>query len=292
MLSQKLYSKLENCIISFLDEEIIIQNTTPISGGSINDSFCLKTNKGSFFVKTNDANSYPKMFKKEAKGLKLLNETNTLRIPKLITYNEFENISFLILEYIESKEPKKYFWEEFAIQLAKLHQYTNSSFGLNYSNYIGSLVQYNNQHKSWTDFFIQERLYTQIKLARENSQIESSTSTKFEKLFNRLNEIFPEEQPALLHGDLWSGNFIIDEKGSPVIMDPAVYYGHREMDIAMTKLFGGFSNQFYNAYNNHFRLENGWEKRIDICNLYPLMVHVNLFGGGYVGQVKQILKQF
>ena len=154
------------------------------------------------------------------------------------------------------------------------------------------MYQQNNSHTNWTDFFIQERLQIQIKLARDHHQIESTTISKFEKLYHRLDDIFPKEQPALLHGDLWSGNFMVDEKGAPVIMDPAVYYGHREMDIAMTKLFGGFDNQFYDAYNAHFQLEKGWKSRIDICNLYPLLVHVNLFGGSYLQQVKNIITKF
>ena len=180
----------------------------------------------------------------------------------------------------------------FGKQLAQLHQNTNTSFGLEESNYIGSLLQQNNLHNNWIDFFINERLKPQIKLARDNGKIDLSTITKFERLYTKLDEIFPEEPPALLHGDLWSGNFMVDEKGGPVIIDPAVYFGHREMDIAMTKLFGGFNQQLYQSYNEHFPLEKGWEQRVDICNLYPLMVHVNLFGGGYLEQVKSILNKF
>jgi len=177
-----------------------------------------------------------------------------------------------------------------------IHSYdkrlTNTNFGLDYNNYIGSLHQQNNLHPTWVDFFINERLQPQIKLARDNNEIDSTTILKFENLYKKLDEVFPKEKPALLHGDLWSGNFMSDEKGESVIMDPTVYYGHREMDIAMAKLFGGFDAEFYSSYNEHYPLENGWEQRINVCNLYPLMVHVNLFGGGYLGQVKSILSKF
>lgn len=292
MFPQKLNNRLEGCISSFLGKEISIHKVNSISGGSINNAYCLTTNHEKFFVKTNLANRYPNMFEKEAKGLELLQNANAIRIPKVILFDEFEETSFLILEYIESAEPQSSFWQSFGKQLAALHQNTGSTFGLDHSNYIGSLHQQNNVHDNWTDFFINERLQVQIKLARDNSEIDSATISKFENLYNRLDEIFPKEQPALLHGDLWSGNFMIDEKGGPVIMDPAVYYGHREMDIGMTKLFGGFDAQLYDVYNEHYPLEKGWQQRIDICNLYPLIVHVNLFGGGYLGQVKQILSQF
>lgn len=292
MFPQKLNNRLEGRISSFLGKEISIHKVNSISGGSINNAYCLTTNHEKFFVKTNLANRYPNMFEKEAKGLELLQNSNAIRIPKVILFDEFEETSFLILEYIESAEPQSSLWQSFGKRLAALHQNTGSTFGLDHSNYIGSLHQKNNVHDNWTDFFINERLQVQIKIARDNNEIDSATISKFENLYNRLDEIFPQEKPSLLHGDLWSGNFMEDEKGNPVIMDPAVYYGHREMDIAMTKLFGGFNTQFYDAYNEHYPLEKGWQQRIDICNLYPLMVHVNLFSGGYLGQVKSILSQF
>ncbi len=285
-------NKIENILSTILGRGILITAINSISGGSINDAYQLTTNQGSFFIKTNYKERYPKMFEKEAKGLGILQSTNAIRIPKVIAINEFENTSFLILEYIESSNPQPNFWQLFGKQLAALHQNTNDNFGLDYSNYIGSLLQQNNKHQIWTDFFINERLQPQLKLARDGNEIDVATISIFENLYKMLDDIFPQEQPALLHGDLWSGNFMVDEKGAPVIMDPAVYYGHREMDIAMTKLFGGFDAQFYDTYNECYSLEKGWEERMDICNLYPLMVHVNLFGSGYLGQVKSILSKF
>lgn len=292
MFDRNFYKKIEELLSQHEGEEILISDVSTVSGGSINYAYCLTTNNSKYFIKTNKAKRYPAMFVKEASGLNLLINTKAIKIPKVILFGEFEDDSFLILEHIKSENLSSDFWESFGKQLAHLHQNTNTSFGLKEDNYIGSLNQPNNSHNTWTDFFINERLETQIKLARDNNRIDAATISRFENLFYKLDEIFPLEKPSLLHGDLWSGNFMVGDKGEPVIMDPAVYYGHREIDIAMTKLFGGFDTEFYKSYIEQSPLEKGWEKRIEIYNLYPLMVHVNLFGGGYLEQVKSILSKF
>jgi fructosamine-3-kinase len=129
-------------------------------------------------------------------------------------------------------------------------------------------------------------------MARDKGSMGRDTVQAFERFYNRLDEIFPVERPSLVHGDLWGGNYMSSETGEPVLIDPAVYYGHREMDIGMSRLFGGFAARFYDIYNGVFPLEPGWEERMDYCNIYPLMVHVNLFGGGYLQSVIRILKGF
>ena len=169
-----------------------------------------------------------------------------------------------------------------------MHQQTHPKFGLEFDNYIGSLQQSNEQNKNWDDFFIQKRLQAQLSIGDFTANILSD----FDKLFQKIPNIFPAEKTALLHGDLWSGNFLAKGGDTPTLIDPAIYYGNREMDIAMSKLFGGFNSDFYFAYNESYPLENGWEERIQICNLYPLLVHVNLFGGGYINQVKNILSYY
>lgn len=292
MFAKNFNNKIEKSLSEELGSTILISNVKEVSGGSINNAYCLTTNNGKFFIKTNQANRYPKMFNKEAKGLELLRQTKTIFVPKVYFSGNHDNTSFLLMEYIDGSTPIRGFWNEFGKQLAALHQNTNPTFGLDHNNYIGSLDQRNNAHETWTDFFINERLHPQIKLAKDNSQIDSSIVSRVENLYQKLDEIFPKEQSALLHGDLWSGNFMAGNLGEPLIMDPAVYYGHREMDIAMTKLFGGFNDELYAAYNECYPLEKDWEQRIDICNLYPLIVHVNLFGGSYLGQVKSILSKF
>ncbi len=154
------------------------------------------------------------------------------------------------------------------------------------------LYQSNKKHDNWIDFFRTERLEKQVKLARDHNRMGKTVVQSFENFYRALPEIFPIEPPAFIHGDLWGGNFMTDENGAPVIIDPAVYYGHREMDLGMSQLFGGFDHAFYEAYHHHFPLEKGWQERVDYCNLYPLMVHLNLFGGGYLNSVQSILRKF
>lgn len=265
---------------------------TPVSGGSINEAFRINTRQRKFFLKYNDSSHYPAMFEKEAVGLKLLKSAGEMEIPEVLLTDQAGNYAFLLLEYIESGREQPDFWEEFGKRLAALHSHKSDRFGLDHDNYMGSLYQHNDFHDNWAEFFIQQRLERQVKLARESGRITRSLVSAMERLYNRLDEIFSETTPSLIHGDLWSGNFMVNHRGMPCLIDPAVYYGHPEADIAMTTLFGGFSERFYDAYNAHNPLEKGWRKRLDYYNLYPLMVHVNLFGEGYLGSVLQILQKF
>lgn len=272
--------------------EVETESSSPVSGGDINEAFHLKTNVGDFFAKKNSASRFPKMFQKEALGLKLLDEAGEIPVPEVVFAGEENDSAFLVLKFIKSAGRKAGFWDDFGKKLANLHKHSDKLFGLDHDNYIGSLHQSNKRHQSWTDFFREERLEAQVRLARNNGGIDRTTISSFDRFYNKLDEIFPVEPPALVHGDLWGGNFMVNEDGMAVIIDPAVYYGHREMDLGMSKLFGGFSSEFYDSYHQNYPLEKGWQQRLDYCNLYPLMVHVNLFGGGYLGSVKSILRKF
>ena len=200
--------------------------------------------------------------------------------------------SFLVLEYVSSSTRNDDFWESFGASMAALHRHMNESYGLDHDNYIGSLKQINNQYDDWTSFFIEERLKRQLKLGFNNGYLNVSHDRQFENLFKELDSIFPNEPPSLLHGDMWSGNFIVGEDGHACIFDPAVYYGNREVEIAFTGLFGGFEEAFYDGYNAVYPLEKDFESRKDVYNLYPLLVHLNLFGTSYLSRIESILSKY
>ena len=267
-------------------DDIVIK-VYPVSGGCINDCYKLETQKSNYFVKLNDTIN---LFEEENKGLDLLRASKTFFIPKVYKFGVFESSNFLLMEWIEEKNKSDNFWNFFAKNLSELHSTTNDKFGLDHDNYIGSLKQSNTYYYDGVEFFINTRLVPQLE--KLNSLNNSSFFKKFDVLFNLLNEIIPVYQPSLLHGDLWSGNFLIDHNGHACIIDPAVYYGNREADIAMTKLFGGFSEEFYSNYNDYLPMLNGWQERIPIWNLYPLLVHANLFGSSYLNQINSILNKY
>jgi fructosamine-3-kinase len=273
-------------------ENFAIKEISPEFGGSINESFRVSTTQGNFFMKRNDAQRFPDMFQREAAGLNLLRASSDFKIPEVVLWGEVEEHAFLIIEYIKKEPNTLSFWKTFGRNLAHMHKQTHEFFGLNHNNYIGSLPQQNTQKTSWADFFVSERLVPMVSRAHENGKLDIDTVKKFEKLCFKMNELFPNEAPALLHGDLWSGNYVCTLNDTPGIFDPAVYYGNREMDLAMMHLFGGFHVDTYKAYQEVYPLEAGWKQRVDLCNLYPLLVHVNLFGGNYVKQVKQVVNQF
>ena len=292
MIKEKTRKAILKALSGYFSKDITDFSEQAIGGGDINEAYKLTTPDKAFFIKLNSASRFPGMFEKETRGLRLLQEPGVIRVPAVILHEEENDESFLILEYIKSSGKGPDFWENFGKSLAELHQNTADYCGLDHDNYIGSLHQYNNKHPDWISFFIEERLEPQLKLARDDGKIDDFFSKMFDNLYKHLEKIFPKEPSALLHGDLWNGNFMIDDRGEACIIDPAVYYGHREMDLGMSKLFGGFSSEFYAAYDEAYPLEKDWKKRTDICNLYPLMVHVNLFGGGYAASVRNIIKRF
>lgn len=271
-----------------------IESATRVSGGSINEAAKLDIEKiGPAFLKWNRT-ADPDMFEKEVTGLKLLRDAETgLRVPDVILQGTVDgNTGYLLLEFIEDGRPGNQSAQEFGEQLAALHDHRGDSYGLDEDNYIGRLPQSNNRHNDWTNFFIDERMEPQLRMAMESGKFRSSITGAFNNMYRELDDIFPEERPSLLHGDLWGGNYFYDTDGGPVIYDPAVYYGHREIELAFTHLFGGFSSAFYEAYDNVLPIEPGFGQRKDIYNLYPLLVHTNLFGGSYARQVEGIVKQF
>ncbi|WP_445665341.1 fructosamine kinase family protein [Fodinibius sp. AD559] len=272
----------------------LITSTQQVSGGSINQAAKITLADGTTcFLKWNTS-ADPHMFVVEEKGLDLLKSADTtLRIPFVFTTGQTEdNTGFLLQKFIPEGRSKPNSASEFGQALAQLHKHHNETYGLDHDNFIGRLPQSNTPHKNWVDFFIQERMKPQLQMATDSGKLGSDTVSHFENMYKKLPDIFPNEPPSLLHGDLWGGNYFFDQNGNATIYDPAVYYGHREIELAFTHLFGGFPSNFYSAYEENYPLSSGFSQRKDIYNLYPLLVHTNLFGGSYARQVEGIVRQF
>jgi len=290
MLTTALKQAISKWIPGFAGKDISDMKVTPISGGSINNAYIINFRETKFFIKTNHTSVSVEMFKREWQGLDLLRNTNTLSLPSLFGAGADGDEAFLVMEWIESGRRSDNFFELFGTELAMLHKNSASAYGLPNDNYIGTLIQSNCKHRSGCDFFIHERLEPMVKLALETGLLTIPEADMFQHLYRIVPDIIPEDPPSLLHGDLWSGNFMTGPDGKAWLIDPAVYYGHREADLAMTRLFGGFSEEFYAAYNNTFPLEYEWESRVHLFNLYPLLVHLNLFGKGYLQPVRNALQ--
>ncbi|KXX71605.1 fructosamine kinase family protein [Flammeovirga sp. SJP92] len=273
-----------------LGRHLQLQELSSISGGCINEAFKAVTNQGVYFLKVNQQMPVH-FFEAEREGLDLLSQKSRFTIPNTIGLGTFEELQYILIEYIDSRRTSVNYWEELGVRLADLHQKSNATFGGVNDNYIGKLPQSNQDKDNWLDFFIEERLLPQVNLGVKNGTIPLKYIESTEALRQLLENYFPEEKPALLHGDLWSGNTMYDNQGLPCIVDPAVYYGHREAELAFTTLFGGFDKLFFEVYNEVFPWEKGIKERLEVYNIYPLLVHTNLFGGGYLEQVNAIYKR-
>ena len=215
-------------------EAVDVEQTTPVGGGSINDAWRLDTNAGRYFLKTNSADRFPSMFEAEADGLERLRAAQQLPVPELFGQGEDHGTTWLLLQWLEPGNRKPGFWKTFGEKLARQHRITQDAFGLERDNYIGSLKQNNAPENDWPSFYIHQRLEPMLKMARDRRKIQAGMVFRSERLFSRMDRLFPKEPPALLHGDLWSGNFLTGPDGEAWLIDPAVYYGHREMDLAMS----------------------------------------------------------
>ncbi len=278
-LNDHIKEKIKNIINSN------ISNITSLSGGCISNAYKIETeNKKIFFLKLNEFSN--DMFIKEANGLVELKKANAIRVPEVTAKNN----DLILLEYLKQGQKSKTFFEDFGRKFAKLHKFNSDNFGFYEDNYIGSNIQKNAgsdlEKKNWTEFYFNNRILFQYKLTEKNGYATEELKNGIKKLENKIENILPNssEPPSLLHGDLWSGNYMVDENGNAALIDPAVYYGHREADLGMTKLFGGFGSDFYEAYNEYFPLQDGSEYRENIYKLYHVLNHLNLFGRGYYSQ--------
>lgn len=291
-LNEELKRELENQLQNYAGHPVQIEKASQVYGGDIHLCYHLACGKDHFFLKLNKNKAYPDLFEKEYNGLNLIKEKKTIDIPKPIFYGQKDVCYFLVMEFIQKSAANPSFWEDFAHGIADMHRCSAKHFGLDENNYIGPLPQSNTWHATWADFYASQRLEPLIRKCIDESILEKKIAKNAERLYVRLPELFSDEKPSLIHGDLWGGNYLSGLGGRPYIFDPAVYYGHREMDLAMTRLFGGFDRRFYWQYEEYFPLSPGWQERIPLCQLYPLLVHSLLFGGGYVQQVRYLLEEW
>ncbi len=279
----------KNHISSLLNETIL--SVIPVSGGDISKSFKINTSKKSYFIKTKHSRNALTMFQAEVYALGLIQNTNTIQTPEVLICDTFQEFSFLVMEFIETKLPSNIDFENLGIKLAELHQNTSDTFGLTQNNFIGSLFQSNKPNTSWVEFYTQERLLPQLQLAKQKGLLSDRDSYSEKIIAEKLESLFFDVKPSLLHGDLWNGNYLISKDGTPYLIDPAMYYGHFEVDIAMSKLFGGFGESFYKAHSKCFPVTQKTSSRIEIYQLYYLLVHLNLFGKSYYNSVQSNIKK-
>lgn len=291
--------KIEQKISSSIGEQFQLKKQSEIGGGDTNQAYRIEgvieensQNKAvSFFIKFNQKSQFD-MFAAEAAGLQEIEKAQAIRVPHVICSGVEKNQSYLVLENLSLAAGGADSAKRLGQQLARMHKVTSQQFGWSRDNTIGSTPQINTQIENWVDFWREHRLGFQLNLAKQNGA-SHSLYMKGEKLLNNLEYFFTGYEPkaSLLHGDLWSGNYGYLKNGEPVIFDPAVYFGDRETDIAMTELFGGFPAEFYSAYNEAWPLAKGYQQRKVLYNLYHILNHYNLFGGGYAMQAERMMEQ-
>ena len=272
-----------------------VTSQVAVGGGCISNACRIETETRSYFLKWGQG-EVAETFQAEAAGLEALAAADSpLKIPEVVACrsDQEEMPGFLVLEWINSGRKGLKFWESFGEGLAALHEHGAEQYGFERDNFIGRLPQENAWSTSWPKFFRERRLKPQVRMARERDRWQSSWDEPIKALYRRLPDLLPARPtPSVLHGDLWSGNFMVTAVGTAALIDPAVYYGHREADLAMSELFGGFEEAFYQSYRAVSPLESGYAQRRDIYNLYHLINHLNHFGGRYAGSVDSVLQTF
>ncbi|MFN8396522.1 MAG: fructosamine kinase family protein [Bacteroidia bacterium] len=266
-------------------------SVTPVTGGCIHNALKLTTQSGPFFLKYNKIADAP-MFNAEADGLRTLHQAAAIEVPLPIAQGVGGDHAFLLLPWIESAPRAHNFWEDLGQKLAHLHRHTQPQHGYHRDNFIGSLPQVNRPLEDWRQYFVERRLIPMAGMARKAGLLDADTSSRLDSLLGKIDDLIPAAAPSLLHGDLWQGNVMTGPDGCAALIDPAVYYGHREAEMAFTRLFAGFHEWFYQAYNEAWPMEPGWQERVDIYNLYPLMVHLNLFGRSYLPDIQETVRKF
>jgi fructosamine-3-kinase len=282
---------LKSAIAARLGRSVV--DTHPLQGGDIHAAYRVELQGGGVIFVKSSPGAPRGMFTEEARGLDWLRAASALRLPEVLAVADDEQgPRFLALEHLEPGRRRPDFEEKLGRGLAALHRAGAPSFGFERDNYVGSLPQSNRSHPTWVAFYREERLLPLVRRAIDRRHFTASDGKKFDGLWARLASLTgPEEPPSRLHGDLWGGNLHVDPEGQPCLIDPAVYGGHREIDLAMMRLFGGFGPRVFAAYEEAWPLAAGYEARVPLYQLYPLLVHVNLFGGGYASSALRALAE-
>jgi fructosamine-3-kinase len=285
-----MWDRIAERISEVTGEPFKIANRRAVGGGCINQSTSITDGKRTYFVKVNDA-SESEMFAAEAEGVREMWETQTIRVPKPVCWGTADSSAYIVFDWLElGGRGGSQVWEQMGRQLAAMHRHSGrGQFGWHRNNTIGATPQINTWMSDWAKFFAEYRIRYQLDLARQKGGNFSGGDRLVKKIPELLADRDP--QPSLIHGDLWSGNAAVTADGEPVILDPATYYGDREADIAMTELFGGFPSAFYRGYNEAWALDEGYQRRKTLYNLYHVINHFNLFGGGYGSQAERMIRQ-
>jgi fructosamine-3-kinase len=290
--SQEQYQFISAILTKHIGAATKIDNLQFFYGGNFNLAVRVKSGSSEFFIKWTQG-EHQGLFEAEAKNLQIIKKTGAIDVPGVLGYGTLEEKEYLMMECIQSAEKSPNYWSDFGEKLAFLHQqHTTKGHGLDYDNFLGAAKQENTWQQNGVQFFIQNRLKKQVDNAIYDRKISAEIEDKFNRLYEKLPLVIPNESSSLLHGDLWSGNAMVNATGEITLVDPCCYFGLREAELAFTTMFGGFPTEFYESYHRTFPIEKDFHQRIPLYNLYPLMVHVNLFGEGYLPAVNKILSNY
>ena len=296
-LPSSLTSVLDADVRRVFGERVHLADSSPVGGGDINEAAQLALSNGRHVFLKYNPSPLPELFAVEARGLAELQRAAAVRVPEVYAVGAAtdDHPGYILMEWLPESGPRSAeSMRAFGHGLAQLHATSAESYGLNHDNYIGSLPQRNRPTERWVDFYRDQRLGVQRRIAEERGRLSPRRDARLDKLMDRLAEFLPDEadlEPSLLHGDLWGGNHIVTGDGVALI-DPAVYYGHREMDLSFTELFGGFPSAFYEGYDDVWPLPPEYGDRKPLYQLYPLLVHLNIFGEAYGGGVDRVLRSY
>jgi fructosamine-3-kinase len=290
--SQEQYQFISAILAKHIGATATIDDLQFFYGGNFNLAVRVKSEKSEYFIKWTQG-EHQGLFEAEAKNLALIHHSGAIDVPGVLGVGSHDEKEYLMMDCIQSAEKSTHYWSDFGGKLAHLHQqHATQGHGLSYDNFLGAAKQINSWELDGVQFFIQNRLKKQVDNAIYHRRISAEMEAQFESLYEKLPQLIPNESSSLLHGDLWSGNAMVNAKGEITLVDPCTYFGLREVELAFTTMFGGFPTEFYEAYHRTFPIEKDFHKRIPLYNLYPLMVHVNLFGEGYLPAVNKILSSY